>query len=112
MTEESAPLSNISTTYKWTYAVHHIVDHTLLVNVEGLRAALARNGIFEESRGNKVALLADPVSVGILNAMPQSVRDVLDRNGRGGSVCLNSFEPFRKWISRSVMPRPGLVWTC
>ena len=27
---------------------------------------------------------------------------------RGGSVGLNSFEPFRKWISRSVMPRPGL----
>ncbi len=28
---------------------------------------------------------------------------------RGGLVCLNSFEPFRKWISRSVMPRPGFV---
>jgi hypothetical protein len=31
------------------------------------------------------------------------------RDLRGGSVCLNSFEPFCKWISRSVMPRPGLV---
>lgn len=30
---------------------------------------------------------------------------------RGGSDCLNSFEPFLKWISRSVMPRPGLVAT-
>ena len=28
---------------------------------------------------------------------------------RGGSVHLNSFEPFPKWISRSAMPRPGLV---
>ena len=30
---------------------------------------------------------------------------------RGGSVRLNRFEPFPKWISRSVMPRPGLVAT-
>ncbi|TDX32634.1 phage integrase family protein [Rhodovulum visakhapatnamense] len=28
---------------------------------------------------------------------------------RGGSVRLNSFEPFPNWISRSVMPRPGLA---
>ena len=34
--------------------------------------------------------------------------DTLDS---GGSGCLNSFEPFRKWISRSVMPPPGLVTT-
>lgn len=25
----------------------------------------------------------------------------------GGSVCLNSFEPFLMWNSRSVVPRPG-----
>ena len=30
---------------------------------------------------------------------------------RGGSVPLNSFEPFLKWISRSAMPRSGLVAT-
>ena len=30
---------------------------------------------------------------------------------RDGSVCLNSFEPLRKWIFRSVMPPPGLVST-
>ena len=30
---------------------------------------------------------------------------------RGGSVRLHSFEPFLKWISRSVTPRPGLVAT-
>ena len=28
---------------------------------------------------------------------------------RGGSVCLNSLEPFLKWFFRSVMPLPGLV---
>jgi hypothetical protein len=28
---------------------------------------------------------------------------------RGGSACLNSFEPFLKWISCSATPRPGLV---
>ena len=28
---------------------------------------------------------------------------------RGRSFVLNSFEPFLKWISRSVMPPPGLV---
>jgi hypothetical protein len=28
---------------------------------------------------------------------------------RGGSVPLNSFKLLRKWISRSVMPPPGLV---
>jgi|GEM_PF-2201610 len=31
---------------------------------------------------------------------------------RDGSVCLNSFEPFLKWVSRSVTPRPGLVAAC
>jgi len=30
-------------------------------------------------------------------------------HGRGGSVRLDSFEPCRRWIFRSVMPRPGLV---
>lgn len=30
-------------------------------------------------------------------------------SGRGGSVCLNSFEQFRKRISRSVTPPQGLV---
>jgi hypothetical protein len=28
---------------------------------------------------------------------------------RGGSVRLNSFRTLRKWISRSIMLRPGLV---
>lgn len=31
------------------------------------------------------------------------------KGGRGGSACLNSFEPFLKWISCSATPRPGLV---
>ena len=39
------------------------------------------------------------------------VTAIFMRDDRGGSVCLNSFEPFCKWISRSVMPRPGLVAT-
>lgn len=30
-------------------------------------------------------------------------------NDRGGSVSLNSFESFPRWIPRSVMPQPGLV---
>ena len=30
---------------------------------------------------------------------------------RDGSVCLNIFESFRKWISRSVMRPPGLLTT-
>ncbi|PDS40388.1 LysR family transcriptional regulator, partial [Rhizobium anhuiense] len=28
---------------------------------------------------------------------------------RGGSVCLNSFGRFAKWISASIMPPPSLV---
>lgn len=28
---------------------------------------------------------------------------------RGGSVCLNSFGGFAKWISTSIMPPPSLV---
>ena len=34
-----------------------------------------------------------------------------DAASRGGSVLLNSFEPFREWVSRSVMPPLGLVTT-
>ncbi|CDZ32372.1 Hypothetical protein NGAL_HAMBI1145_11430 [Neorhizobium galegae bv. officinalis] len=30
-------------------------------------------------------------------------------NLRGGSVCLNSFGRFAKWISASIMPPPSLV---
>ena len=38
-------------------------------------------------------------------------RDTLIENGtvRGGSVCLNSFGRFAKWISASIMPPPSLV---
>ena len=35
--------------------------------------------------------------------------DIADILYRGGSVCLNSLEPFLKWFFRSVMPLPGLV---
>ena len=38
-------------------------------------------------------------------------KSIVSDNGGGGSVCLNSFEPFLKWISRLVMPPPGLVTT-
>ena len=34
---------------------------------------------------------------------------LLDRITRGGSVCLNSFGRFAKWISASIMPPPSLV---
>ena len=30
-------------------------------------------------------------------------------SNRGGSVCLNSFGRFAKWISASIMPPPSLV---
>jgi hypothetical protein len=30
-------------------------------------------------------------------------------SARGGSVCLNSFGRFVKWISASIMPPPSLV---
>jgi hypothetical protein len=33
----------------------------------------------------------------------------LDTDERGGSVCLNSFGWFYKWISAPVKPPPGLV---
>ncbi|OWU61353.1 hypothetical protein CEJ88_15605 [Staphylococcus aureus] len=42
----------------------------------------------------------------------KSDREQLDslRNGnRGGSVCLNSFGRFVKWISAAIMPPPSLV---
>ena len=45
-------------------------------------------------------------NVAIVEAEHTSSREV-----RGGPVCLNSVEPFLKWISRSVMPPPGLVTT-
>ena len=32
-----------------------------------------------------------------------------DKRLRGGSVCLNSFGRFAKWISASIMPPPSLV---
>jgi hypothetical protein len=32
-----------------------------------------------------------------------------NRKRRGGSVCLNSLAGFVKWVSASVMPRPGLA---
>jgi len=38
-----------------------------------------------------------------------AVRQILLRDNRGGSVCLNSFGAIYKWISAPVMPRPGLV---
>lgn len=79
MTEESAPLSNISTTYKWTYAVHHIVDHALLISVNGLREALARNGIFEESRGNKAPLFSNlQTQAEVIGMQSNAVRAMLD----------------------------------
>ena len=40
-----------------------------------------------------------------------AVSKLATRRKRGGSVRLHSFEPFLKWISRSVTPRPGLVAT-
>nr|WP_281020027.1 HipA N-terminal domain-containing protein [Minwuia sp. IMCC3060] len=36
---------------------------------------------------------------------------LIDDGDRGGSVRLNSFEPFLRWIFRLVMPPPGLVAT-
>ncbi len=35
--------------------------------------------------------------------------DRLGRSLRGGSVCLNSFGRFVKWISAAIMPPPSLV---
>jgi len=40
-----------------------------------------------------------------------STDEAFDAADRGGSVRLNSFEPLLKWVSRSVMPPPGLVTT-
>lgn len=53
MVEETSPEAiffNLSTAFKWTYSIHHIVDHALIRDVAGLRASLGRLGIFEESR--------------------------------------------------------------
>lgn len=39
-----------------------------------------------------------------------SIRQLVqDEANRGGSVCLNSFGRFAKWISASIMPPPSLV---
>ncbi len=51
------------------------------------------------------------VNFGIIQ-YTQAQNEVLEqtqRDGRGGSVCLNNFRTADKWISAPVMPRPGLV---
>ncbi|HEV7433863.1 MAG TPA: 3'-5' exonuclease [Pseudorhizobium sp.] len=37
------------------------------------------------------------------------VAEAVSPDVRGGSVCLNSFGRFAKWISASIMPPPSLV---
>ncbi len=84
MVEETAPVSEISTTFKWTYAVHHIVDHALLARVEGLRESLARLGIYQESRGNKLPLLFDvSTAAEVANMADGAVRSMLQAVGFG-----------------------------
>ena len=46
-----------------------------------------------------------------LKRYEEKLKQASHSKAKGGSVCLNSFEPFRKWIFRSVMPPPGLVTT-
>ena len=42
-------------------------------------------------------------------ALSPSIRTVANRGWRGGSVCLNSFGRFTKWISASIMQPPSLM---
>ncbi|QIO56815.1 SDR family NAD(P)-dependent oxidoreductase [Rhizobium leguminosarum bv. trifolii] len=51
--------------------------------------------------------VADPVSVKNAAAATEEIFGRID--GRGGSVCLNSFGRFAKWISASIMLPPSSV---
>ena len=103
MTEETGPANIGNGKTSWLFAIHHIIPHEIF-GIDGARESFARLGIFEESRGNKVALLTDPMSVIIINAMPQSVRDVLDRNGFGFDVhpATNFHRDFNAFLAEEV----------
>ncbi|PRY69328.1 hypothetical protein CLV76_1564, partial [Marivita geojedonensis] len=60
--------------------------------------------------GQKRPLLAKQVWA--IRARLELAGNLRDLALRGGSVCLNSFELFLRWISRSVMPPPGSMATC
>ena len=118
MVEETSAepiFSNISTTFKWTYSVHHIVDHALLRDVPGLRASLARLGIYEESRGNKIPLLRDVATVAEVNTMLDSViRTILAVAGFGFVAHPDNhsrFSAFMEAIYTAILTTQGAT-TC
>lgn len=49
-----------------------------------------------------------PDVIGAVDAMTRRADEEWEAF-RGGSVCLNSFGRFAKWISASIMPPPSLV---
>lgn len=52
------------------------------------------------------------VALALVEKVAFPLRTVLRKTAvdlRGGSVCLNSFGRFAKWISASIMPPPSLV---
>ncbi|KKN57255.1 hypothetical protein LCGC14_0564260, partial [marine sediment metagenome] len=46
-------------------------------------------------------------TVYVSNEKFEQIMSETDDRYRDGSACLNSFEPFLKWISCSATPRPG-----
>jgi len=77
--------------------------------MKNVNASFAGIGNFGK---NALGALGVGVSIaGATNLIDGAIRieNALKVADRDGSVCLNSFERFVKWISASIMPPPSLV---
>ena len=82
-----------------------------MIGAEGERRV---NAILARNLDDHVYILLKDVTLPTRHGTAQVDHIVLSRFGifvRSGSVRLNGFELFSKWISRSVTPPPGLVTT-
>jgi aryl-alcohol dehydrogenase-like predicted oxidoreductase len=85
----------------------------LIVNEEARtveRATIDPDEIEASVEASRGRLRRDRIDLVLLhlNSLPAAdASPIFDRLERDGSARLNSIEPFRRWIFRSVMPRPG-----
>jgi hypothetical protein len=70
--------------------------------LDAAMAEVARLKAVEAAANERIANLTT-----IMNVLQRTQHGT--RSERGGSVCLNSFGRFAKWISASIMPPPSLV---